>query len=146
MNSNFEKMMKNLSESNHSLMMEYFHDEIRTQYVPRLSVHTYDFFSSFFEVQGLNREYRTDNLKDKMENKQLKLELQSLKELNSNLKKTLEQAKADSSGQMNDVNEGGRVDLTRIKDEPKIPMVNTPSSNPSKKRKLSSSSITLEFR
>ena len=39
MEGNFEKIMKNLCENNHSLMMEYFHDEIKTQYVPRLSAH-----------------------------------------------------------------------------------------------------------
>ena len=78
-----------------------------------------------------------------MKNKQLLMELKSLKEVNANLKKTLEEkAKADSLEQVivvqEDENEekSTRSDLSGVKTEPEVAMPNIPNSNPTKKRKI----------
>ena len=77
-----------------------------------------------------------------MKNKQLLMELKSLKEVNANLKKTLEEkAKADSLEQVIVVQEDEtdstmRSDLSGIKTEPEVAMPNIPNSNPKKKRKI----------
>ena len=39
MDDDFKKMMKKLGESNLSLMMEYFEDEVKTKYISRSSAH-----------------------------------------------------------------------------------------------------------
>ena len=87
---------------------------------------------------------RSENLEDKMKNKQLLMELKSLKEVNANLKKTLEEkAKADSLEQVivvqedeNEEKSTMRSDLSGVKTEPEVAMPNIPNSNPAKKRKI----------
>ena len=79
-----------------------------------------------------------------MKNKQLLMELKSLKEVNANLKKTLEEkAKADSLEQVivvqedeNEEKSTMRSDLSGVKTEPEVAMPNIPNSNPAKKRKI----------
>ena len=79
-----------------------------------------------------------------MKNKQLLMELKSLKEVNANLKKTLEEkAKADSLEQVivvqedeNEEKSTMRSDLSGVKTEPEVAMPNIPNSNPTKKRKI----------
>ena len=84
---------------------------------------------------------RSENLEDKMKNKQLLMELKSLKEVNANLKKTLEEkAKADSLEQVIDVQEDENEEYSTmtsgVKTEPEVAMPNIPNSNPAKKRKI----------
>ena len=72
------------------------------------------------------------------------MELKSLKEVNANLKKTLEEkAKADSLEQVivvqedeNEEKSTMRSDLSGVKTEPEVAMPNIPNSNPTKKRKI----------
>lgn len=76
-----------------------------------------------------------------MKNKQLLMELKSLKEVNANLKKTLEEkAKADSLepviDDQEDETDSTMTDLSGVKTEPEVAMPNIPNSNPTKKRKI----------
>ena len=120
MDPDFTIMMKELGESYNSLMLDHFHEQVKSNYVSR-----------------------KENMEDKLKIKQLEMQLQSA---NSKLKKTTEPGPSGDAFIEIDNNQQARLDLSGIKREPQVAMPNIPNSNPTKKRKLSAETTLLEFK
>ena len=108
MDPDFAKMMKELCESNNSLMMDHFHEQVKSNYVSR-----------------------KENMEDKLKIKQLEMQLQSA---NSKLKKSAVENQnpgpsGDISIEINDMEEP-MPNLSGIKTEVQVTMPNIPRSNP----------------
>ena len=116
MDPDFAKMMKELCESNNSLMMDHFHEQVKSNYVSR-----------------------KENMEDKLKIKQLEMQLQSA---NSKLKKSAVENQnpgpsGDISIEINDMEEP-MPNLSGIKTEVQVTMPNIPRSNPVSIRVLNS--------
>ena len=108
MDPDFAKMMKQLCESNNSLLLDHFNEQVKSNYVSR-----------------------KENMEDKLKIKQLEMQLQSA---TSKLKKI--ESQKDKNVQSEDViieiddNEDPIPSLSGIKREVQVTMPNTPTSNP----------------
>ena len=108
MDPDFAKMMKQLCESNNSLLLDHFNEQVKSNYVSR-----------------------KENMEDKLKIKQLEMQLQSA---NSKLKKV--ESHKENKVQSEDViieiadNENPTPSLSGIKREVQVTMPNTPTSNP----------------